>query len=260
MAGRLAGKTAIVAGAGSSGPGVGNGKATAVLFAREGARVVCADISVDRAQETVDLIHAEGGSASAVGADITKADDCTRLVARAQSEFGGLTILHNNVGIASRTRLRDITEDEWDRVLSVDLKSAMLIARAAVPAIAEAGGGSIVNVSSVAALRTTPLTAYAAAKAGMIGLSISLAGQLASDRIRVNCIAPGLVYTPMVAGGMTAEVRERRRLSALIEDEGTPWDVAWAAVFLASDEARWVTGQTIAIDGGFTVTSRDYAL
>ncbi len=256
MPDRLKGKVAIVTGAGSRGPGVGNGKAAALLFAREGARVLCVDQVIERAEETCAIILSEDGEASVCPADVTGAADCARVVATAVERYGQLDILHNNVGIESRKGVLEVSEEEWDRVMAVDLKSMFLATRAAIPRMVEAGGGSVINVSSVAGLRAHGRTAYAAAKAGVIGLTISLAGQLAKERIRVNAIAPGLVYTPMVAEGMPPELREQRRLAAPIQDEGTAWDVGWAAVYLASDEARWVTGQVLVVDGGLSITTR----
>ena len=164
MSARLAGKIAIVTGAGSRGPGVGNGKATAILMAREGARVLCVDAQKDRAEETVALIHAERGEALAFAADVTRKADCDAMVAEADSRWGGLDVLHNNVGIESRQLLMDTTEEEWDRVMAVDLKSMLLATQAAVPALERRGGGAITCVSSVAALRGAGRTAYAAAK------------------------------------------------------------------------------------------------
>jgi NAD(P)-dependent dehydrogenase (short-subunit alcohol dehydrogenase family) len=255
MADRLHGKVAIVTGAGSRGPGVGNGKAAAILFAREGARVLCVDQALARAEETVGLIRAEGGEAQPFVADVTQSDECRAMVAAAVGRWGGLDVLHNNVGIESRKDLLDTTEEEWDRVMAVDLKSMFLATRQAVPALVDRGGGSVICVSSVAGLRGHGRTAYAAAKAGVIGFVQSVAVQLGPRGIRVNAIAPGTVWTPMVES-LGAEARERRRRASPLQTEGTGWDVGWGAVYLASDEARWVTGQVLVIDAGLTMTTR----
>jgi NAD(P)-dependent dehydrogenase (short-subunit alcohol dehydrogenase family) len=255
MGDRLRGKVAIVTGAGSRGPGLGNGKAAAILFAREGARVLCVDQALPRAEETVDLIRAEGGAAEALAADVTRAEDCRAMVEAAGARFNGLDVLHNNVGIESRKDLLETTEEEWDRVIEVDLKSVFLATRAAVPALIERGGGSIVCVSSVAALRGHGRTAYAAAKAGILGFVRAVAVQLGPRGIRVNAIAPGTVWTPMVES-LGPEARERRRQASPLGTEGTGWDVGWGAVYLASDESRWVTGQVLVIDAGLTATTR----
>ena len=223
MGERLAGKIAIVTGAGSRGPGVGNGKAAAILMAREGARVLCVDAQKSNADDTVASIHAEKG--------------------------------HNNVGIESRQTLMDTTEQEWDRVMVVNLKSMLLATQAAVPALERRGGGAITCVSSVAALRGAGRTAYAAAKAGVLGFVVSVAIQLAPKAIRVNAIAPGTVWTPMVED-LGPEMRERRRKAIPLGVEGTAWDIGWAAVYLASAEARWITGHTLVVDGGLTLTTR----
>ena len=254
MASRLAGKIAIVAGAGSR--GLGNGKATAILFAREGARVLCVDVAVERAQETVALIRAEGGEAEAFAADVTREDDCRAMVGAAVERWGGLDVLHNNVGIESRTDLLDTTLEEWEKTLRVDLTSMFLATQSAVPAMVERGGGSVICVSSVAGMRGIGRTAYAAAKAGVIGFVRSVAGQLGARGVRVNAIAPGLVWTPMVEF-RGPEAREQRRAASPLGTEGTGWDVGWGAVYLASDESRWVTGQTLVIDAGLTITTRD---
>ncbi|MBI4246612.1 MAG: SDR family oxidoreductase [Candidatus Rokubacteria bacterium] len=254
MADRLRGKVAIVTGAGSRGPGLGNGKATAILFAREGARVLCVDQVRERAEETVGLIRGEGGEAAAFVADVTRSADCRAMVAAADERWDGLDILHNNVGVESRKDLLDTSEEEWDRVMAVDLKSVFLATQSAAPALAARGGGSVICVSSVAALRGHGRTAYAAAKAGIIGFVRTVAAQLGPQQIRVNAIAPGRVWTPMVEA-LGPEARERRRRSSPLGTEGTAWDVAWGAVYLASDEARWVTGQTLVIDAGVTVTT-----
>src|SRR5206468_7558650 len=187
------------------------------------------------------------------------ARDCRAMVEHAIASWGRLDILHNNVGIESRASLLDTTEDEWDRVMAVDLKSMLLATQAAAPPMIERGAGSIICVSSVAALRGAGRTAYAAAKAGVIGFVRSVAVQLAPEGIRVNAIAPGTVWTPMVES-LGEEARERRRRAAPLGTEGTGWDVGWGAVYLARDEARWVTGQTLVIDAGLTLTTREGSL
>jgi len=255
VSGRLQDKVAIVTGAGSRGPGTGNGKAAAILFAREGARVLCVDAEMTRARETVEAIVAEGGVAAAWAADVTRAADCRSMVDAAVEHWGRLDILHNNVGIESRKLLLDTTEEEWDHVMAVDLKSMLLATQAAVVPMIERGSGAVICVSSVAALRGFGRTAYAVAKAGVLGFVKSVAAQLGPKGIRVNAIAPGMVWTPMVAD-LGPEMRERRRKASPLGTEGTGWDVGWAAVYLASDEARWVTGQTLVVDGGVTLTSR----
>ena len=257
--GRLEGKVAIVTGAGSSGPGVGNGKAASVLFAREGAKVLLVDINADHAQETLELITAEGGEASVFQADVTNADHCRSMVESAVERYGRLDILDNNVGVLLREKFTDIDPEDWDRVMAINLKSMMLASQAAIPRMIESGGGSIINITSVAGIRAWSDAAYAASKAGIIGLTQTLAAEHGRDGIRANAIAPGAVYTPMVAWQLSEEAREIRRESTLLGTEGTAWDVAWAAVYLASDEARWVTGVLLPVDGGVTITSR-YAL
>jgi NAD(P)-dependent dehydrogenase (short-subunit alcohol dehydrogenase family) len=255
MAGRLKDKVAIVTGAGSRGPGLGNGKATAILFAREGAKVLCVDAELGRAQETVKQIEKENGMALAFAADVTRAVECKAMVEEAARRWGGLDILHNNVGVESRLDLMETTEEEWDRVMSVDLKSMLLATQAAVPAREKRGGGAVICVSSIAALVGHGRTAYAAAKAGVIGFVTSVAVQLGPKGIRVNGIAPGQVWTPMVER-LGPEARERRRRAAPLGTEGSAWDVGWGAVYLASDEARWVSGHILVIDAGLTKTTR----
>ena len=255
MAGRLKGKVAIVAGAGSRGPGTGNGKAAAILFAREGAKVLCVDAQLERAQATLDEIEREGGTAQAFAADVTRAADCAAMVEQAVKAWGGLDVLHNNVGVESRLDLMETTEQEWDRVMAIDLKSVLLATQAAVPAMERRGGGAITCVSSIAAMVGHGRTAYAAAKAGVIGFVTSVAVQLGPMGIRVNGIAPGQVWTPMVER-LGEEARERRRRASPLGIEGTGWDIGWGAVYLASDEARWVTGHILVIDAGLTATTR----
>jgi NAD(P)-dependent dehydrogenase (short-subunit alcohol dehydrogenase family) len=256
MSGRLAGKVAIVTGAGSRGEGIGNGKAASILFAREGASVLCADQIASRAEETVATICAAGGIASVFACDVSLRDECQRLAATAVERYGRLDILQNNVGIPSNQSLAEITEEAWDQVMTVNVRSMVLAAQAAVPHMLASGGGSIINISSIAGLRAYPArsTAYTTSKAAVIGLTMALAGQLGQQHIRVNCIAPGQVFTPLVAERLDAEGRQRRATSGLIKDEGSACDIGWAAVYLASDEARWVTGQVLTVDAGITIT------
>src|SRR5688500_10862025 len=256
MVDRLKGKVAVVTGAGSRGPGVGNGKAAAVLMAREGAKVLCVDLHDERAQETVDLIKSEGFEASVFGADVTRQESCRSMASAAVERYGRIDILQNNVGIPSRQTLADITEDEWDEHFVVNVRSMVMAAQSVVPHMIAAGGGAIINLSSIAAMRAYPptSTAYTVSKSAAMGLTVALAGQLGQHRIRVNAVAPGQVFTPLVAERLDEEGRQRRATSGLIKDEGNAWDIGWASVFLASDEARWITGQTLLVDAGISVT------
>ncbi len=253
---RLEGKVAIVTGAGSRAAGIGNGRATAVLFAREGARVLLVDREAAAAEETLAMIKAEGGETEVFTADVTRAEDCRAMVERAVARWGKLDILDNNVGIGGSGSVVQVAEEDWERVMTVNVKSMMLTGKFAVPAMAAAGGGSIINISSISALRPRGLTPYSASKGAVIALTRAMAIDHARDGIRVNCIAPGPVYTPMVyAAGMSEELRERRRLASPLGIEGTGWDIGYAALFLASEEARYITGQVLVVDGGVTLTS-----
>jgi len=255
---RLEGKVAIVTGAGSRGPGIGNGKAAAVLFAREGAKVLVLDQLLERAEETLKMIKDEGGVASAFSGDVTKLGDCQSIVKTAIDRYGKLDILHNNVGIDHTGTVVSSNLDDWDKVMNVNLRSMVLMSRCAIPEMVKRGGGSITNISSVAALRPRGMDAYSTSKAAVIGLSQAMASSHAAEHVRVNCIIPGMVYTPMVAGGMTPQAREARWKSTPLQTEGTGWDIGWAAVFLNSDEARWITGVALAVDGGALLTRRSW--
>jgi NAD(P)-dependent dehydrogenase (short-subunit alcohol dehydrogenase family) len=254
---RLEGKVAIVTGAGSRGPGTGNGKATAILFVREGAKVLLVDRVPERVQETLETINSEGIEASVFIADVTKVEDCQAMVAAAVERYGRLDILHNNVGIESKGNVVDIELDEWDMVMDVNLKSMVLTSRFAIPQMIAGGGGAIINISSTAALRPRVMAAYSTSKGGVIALTQTMAVSHARDNVRINCILPGTIFTPMVAEGMTDELRERRRLATALQTEGTAWDVAWAAVYLASDEARWITGIVLPVEGGLLLKRQD---
>jgi NAD(P)-dependent dehydrogenase (short-subunit alcohol dehydrogenase family) len=256
---RLEGKVAIVTGAGSSGPGVGTGKAASILFAREGAKVVLVDQVGDRAEETMATIREEGGEAFVCEANITRAADCRAMVEAAKERHGGLHILLNNVAITALGTVVEVQEEDWDRVLEVNLKGMMLTSKYAIPAMIASGGGSIINISSIDALRSggsvAAIVPYTASKGGVIALTTAMAVQHGRDNIRVNTIAPGYLYTPMVAPYMTEETRELRRQAAPLGTEGNAWDIAWAAVFLASDEARWISGIVLPVDAGLLATT-----
>jgi NAD(P)-dependent dehydrogenase (short-subunit alcohol dehydrogenase family) len=255
-AGRVEGKVAIVTGAGSTpGPGIGTGKASAVVLAREGASVLLVDLHVERAQETKDMISAEGGTAEVFAADVTRSADCEAMVTAALEAFGTLDILVNNIGLASLGTVVDTTEEAWDRALDINLRTAFLASKHSVPVMAEKGGGAIVNISSISALRGDGTLAYSAAKGGLIAMTIDMAYSHGRQGIRVNAIAPGHITTPMVlsvtAPGPRAEYMNTLRSEAgLLGTPGSGWDVGWAAAFLASDEARWITGAVLPVESG----------
>jgi NAD(P)-dependent dehydrogenase (short-subunit alcohol dehydrogenase family) len=257
---RLLGKVGIVVGAGQTpGETIGNGRAAAILFAREGAQVLLVDRRLDSAQETADMVRTEGGTAECIEADWTSRSDCRRFTAACVESFGRIDFLHNNVGIGTGDAdpLR-LEEEAFDRILNVNLKGCLLSCQAVVPVMREQGSGSVVNVSSLAAVAATPLTAYKISKAGMNALGQSLAMANARHGIRVNTIMPGLMDTPMAiegtaeAQGITRDqVRDlRNQLVPLGRKMGTAWDVAYAGLFLHSDEAGFITGAVLPVDGG----------
>jgi NAD(P)-dependent dehydrogenase (short-subunit alcohol dehydrogenase family) len=255
---RLDGKVAVVTGGGSRAAGIGTGRAAAILFARHGARVLVVDRDEDAANATVDMIAAEGGEAVAIAADLTVDDDCTAMAAAAVGRWGRIDVLDNNVGIEGPGTILDATSEDWDRVMAVNVRTIVQASRAVVPVMATGGGGSIVNLSSISALRPRGLTPYTAAKGAVIALTRAMAIDHAAAGIRVNCIAPGPIYTPMVyAAGMADELRERRRAASPLGVEGTGWDVGYAALFLVSDEARYITGTVLPVDGGVSIRSPD---
>ena len=252
---RLEGKVAIVTGAGATGSGdfVGIGQAISILFARYGASVLLVDRDQNNAETTLATIKEEGGEASVFVGDVTRNSDCQDMAQVAAARYGKLNVLINNVGISGPGSVTDVDEELWDRVIDVNLKSVMLTSKHAIPRMIEAGGGSIVNLSSIVGLRAgsgRPSHPYAASKAGIIGLSNSMAVHYGRDNVRVNCIAPGHIHSPMVARHSTEEMLDLRRRAGPLGTEGTPWDVAWAALFLASDEARWISGATLPVDAG----------
>ena len=252
---RLEDKVAIVTGAGATGSGdfVGIGQAISILFAREGAKVLLVDREQRNAETTLATIKEEGGEASVFVGDVTSDADCQNMASAAVARYGKLNVLINNVGISGPGSVTDVAEDLWDTVIDVNLKSVMLTSKHAIPRMIEDGGGSIVNLSSIVGLRAgsgRPSHPYAASKAGILGLSNSMAVHYGRDNIRVNCIAPGHIHSPMVARHTTKDMLELRQRAGPLGTEGTPWDVAWAALFLASDEARWVSGVTLPVDAG----------
>ncbi|MBM3598094.1 MAG: SDR family oxidoreductase [Alphaproteobacteria bacterium] len=262
LPGRLANKVALVTGAGSIGPGWGNGKAAAVLFAREGAKVLAADINLTAAEETRAIIAGEGGAADATAADVSKSDQVAAMVGRCLDRFGRIDILHNNVGIVATGGPVELSEEEWDRVSAVNIKSMFLTCKHVLPVMERQGGGAIVNIASIAGIRYigVPYIAYNTTKGAVIPFTKSVALQYAKKNIRCNCILPGLMDTPMVehglaaayAGGDIARMKEIRNAQCPMGRMGDAWDVAHAALFLASDEAKYITGAELVVDGGLT--------
>ena len=259
---KLDGQVAIVTGAGSSGPGVGTGKAISVLFAREGAKVVLVDKFAERADETLRLIEDEGGEAVVLAADITDPSAPQRLVDETTARYGGVDILINNAAISSSTGLLDTTPELCQQVIGVNLIAPILLSRAAIPVMAERGGGSIVNIISIAALRGQGgrgQTAYAASKAGLIGVMVDVADSFGAQGIRVNCIAPGLIDTPMRTATIVQAGLDPSQLDlgykTSLGIEGDAWDIARATLFLAGPDGRYITGVVLPVDGGSTARS-----
>lgn len=261
MGDRLKDKVAIVTGAGSIGPGWGNGKATAVLFARKGARVVSSDINPQAAEETAGIIRSEGGDASVFEADVTANDQVAALIEHALSTYGRIDILQNNVGIIEIGGPVEITEDGWDKVIDVNVKSMFLTCKHVLPHMEAQGSGAIVNVSSIASMRYVgyPSVSYNASKGAINQFTQNVAVQYAAMGIRANCVCPGLMNTPMIHASVTggynddaeAMVAERDAICPM-GHMGDAWDVANASLFLASDEAKYVTGHMLVVDGGIT--------
>lgn len=260
---RLAGKTAVVVGAGQTpGETIGNGRAMALLFAREGARVFCVDRLAERAEETAAMIAEEGGEAAFTGADIVKGADCVRLIEEAKARFGTVDVLINNVGIGGGDGpAHRLEEKAFDRILDVNLKGMWLTIKAALPIMRDQGGGSIVNISSLAARGGGIQLAYEVSKAGVNRLTTSVAQSNARYGVRCNAIQMGFMDTPMAVSGIatasgrpTAEVRAERDARVPLGGKmGTGWDTAYAALFLASDEAKFISGAILPVDGAMGV-------
>jgi NAD(P)-dependent dehydrogenase (short-subunit alcohol dehydrogenase family) len=261
---RLEGKIAIVVGGGQTpGDTIGNGRATAILFAREGAKVLVVDRNEASAEETAELIRKENGVCRAVQADVTREADCRSFVERCVSEFGKIDVLHNNVGIGTGDGgIDQLTEDAWDLIYNVNAKSVFLACKYAIPVMRTQRSGVVLNVSSIASICASPisshLTAYKSSKAAVNALTQGLAMANASYGIRVNAILPGLMNTPMAIESLAKRfemdkadlVRARDAMVPLGGKMGTAWDVAHAALFLASEEARFITGALLPVDGG----------
>ena len=258
---RLEGKAAIVVGAGQTpGDTIGNGRATAIVFARQGARVLVVDRDTASAEETRAMIEGEGGQARTFTADVTREDACRAMVEACLDAYGQVDVLHNNVGIAAGDdEVSLLAEESWDRILNVNLKSPFLACKHVLPVMRRQQSGAIINISSIAATAAAiDLTAYKVSKAGLNALTHALAMANARYGIRANAIMPGLIETPMAIRSISAKrgiskealIRERNARVPLGGKMGTAWDVAHAALFLASDEARFITGVVLPVDGG----------
>ncbi|MGW1419935.1 SDR family NAD(P)-dependent oxidoreductase [Bradyrhizobium manausense] len=261
MAERMKGKVVIVSGAGSSGPGWSNGKAAAALYAREGARVFAVDHRLEASEETQRTIEGEGGQCAAFKADVSKADDIGRMVAACVEMYGQIDVLHNNVGIVETGGPVETSEESWNRMIAVNQTSVFLSCKYVIPHMLRRKSGSIVNIASIAAARWIgfPYLAYSATKAAMVAMTSNIAIQYAADGIRANCVLPGFLNTPLIreplarvyGGNVDSMIEQRDKLSPTGK-MGDAWDTAYAALYLASDEARYVTGTTLIVDGGLT--------
>ncbi len=251
-------KGAIVTGAGSRADGIGNGRAAAVLLARVGAKVTLVDTNAEWVKRTEAMIKDEGGTAQVVIADVTKPEDCRRIVAETVKRFGRLDVLVNNVGIggAPGTAL-EVELEQWNHGLLVNVTSMMLMAKFAIPEMVKQKGGAIINLASVAGIRGGhPALLYPTSKGAVVNMTRAMATHHGRDGIRVNCICPGMVYTPMVyAAGMSDKQREARRQRSLLQTEGSGWDIGAAVLYLASDDARWLTGVILPVDAGTTASA-----
>ena len=259
-AGRLSGKIAIVTGAGQTkGTGLGNGRATALLFAKHGARLLITDRDTESLNETAAMIRDGGGDCQTLPMDVSNEQDCEAMASTCVGAYGRIDILHNNVGIGTRDNsVGRITLESWQRIMDVNLTSMFLTSKSVLPKMREQQSGVILNISSVAAIAATNMVAYKTSKAGVMALTENLATANARHGIRANCILPGLINTPMAIEGFVASrgidrdelTAQRDQMVPLRGKMGTAWDVAYAALFLASDEAAFITGVNLPVDGG----------
>jgi NAD(P)-dependent dehydrogenase (short-subunit alcohol dehydrogenase family) len=258
MSKRLTDRIALVFGAGTAGPGWSNGRAAAVEYAREGARVVVADIDPAAAEDTRRAVTEEGGACLALAADVTDSQSVARAVVDTVSAHGRIDVLHNNVGVAAMGGPVELSEEAWRRAIDVNLTSVYLTCKHVLPIMCHQGRGAIVNISSLAAIRYTgyPYFAYYAAKAAVNQATVAIALQYADQGIRANAIMPGFIDTPLIHAQIAGQyasaddmIRERNKLVPMGR-MGTAWDVAKAAAFLASDDAQYITGVCLAVDGG----------
>jgi NAD(P)-dependent dehydrogenase (short-subunit alcohol dehydrogenase family) len=265
---KLEGLVTVVSGAGSVGQGFGTGKAMATLFAREGSKVVCVDRVAERAEDTRRVIEEEGGTAAVVVDDLEDVESGERIIAAAVEAFGGVDILINNAAAAIPINILETSNEMYDRILNVNLRAPFMLCRAAIPHMLERGGGSVISISSVAAMRGqggVGRTAYAASKMGLVGMTTDLADTYGKQGIRFNAIAPGLIATPHQAQAIadsdasgTREVGEKRydlSTKTCLGIEGDAWDIARAALFLAGPDGRYITGMLMPVDGGSTTRS-----
>jgi NAD(P)-dependent dehydrogenase (short-subunit alcohol dehydrogenase family) len=265
---KLEGLVTVVSGAGSVGKGFGTGKAMATLFAREGSKVVCVDRVAERAEDTKRVIEEEGGTAVVVIDELEDVEAGDRIIAAAVDAFGGVDILINNAAAAIPINILETTNEMYDRILDVNLRAPFMLCRAAIPVMIERGGGSVISISSVAAMRGqggAGRTAYAASKMGLVGMTTDLADTYGKHGIRFNAIAPGLISTPHQAQAIadsdatgTTQVGQKQydlSTKTCLGIEGDAWDIARAALFLAGPDGRYITGMLMPVDGGSTTRS-----
>jgi NAD(P)-dependent dehydrogenase (short-subunit alcohol dehydrogenase family) len=255
MTKRLAGKAIIVTGAGTKGVGLGNGKAAALQFAREGASVLCVDLDRAAAEETAALIAQEGGAGRVCTADATKAEDCARVVKECLAAFGKVDVLHNNVGIAGLQDIVDLSEDAWTHVFDVNVKTMFLMCKEVIPRMIAAGGGSIINVSSIASHKPLPDLAYVSSKGAVDSLTRYIARRYGQYNIRANVLLLGYIDTPLARPAWEfVKIRELNLKQVPMRRFGSPKEVAMVAAFLASDEASYVNGVILPVDGGLMIS------